>query len=117
MRACRVTCSKLLKADAMMVSSLILHRQVLGTAKNAIVVWIGIVFLGDEVTSLQGGGYALSLAGFFAYNYLKLQQPAGASRAITTGGVHGPSSPNVPFTSTSAHSSASHKVSGVRHQV
>ena len=58
-------------------------EQVLGTAKNAIVVWIGIVFLGDEVTSLQGGGYALSLAGFFAYNYLKLQQPAGASRSPT----------------------------------
>ena len=31
------------------------------------------------MTSLQGGGYALSLAGFFAYNYLKLQQPAGAT--------------------------------------
>jgi hypothetical protein len=54
-------------------------RQVLGTAKNAIVVWIGIVFLGEAVTPLQGGGYALSLAGFFAYNYLKMQQPAGAS--------------------------------------
>jgi len=50
---------------------------VLGTAKNAIVVWIGIVFLGETVTTLQGGGYALSLAGFFLYNYLKMQQPAG----------------------------------------
>lgn len=28
--------------------------QVLGTAKNAIVVWIGIVFLSEKVTWLQG---------------------------------------------------------------
>lgn len=52
--------------------------QVLGTAKNAIVVWIGIVFLSEAVTPLQGGGYGLSLAGFFLYNYLKMQQPTGA---------------------------------------
>lgn len=65
----------------------------LGTAKNAIVVWIGIVFLGDEVTSLQGGGYALSLAGFFAYNYLKLQQPAGANHTPTSARLDWPQLP------------------------
>ena len=52
----------------------------LGTAKNAIVVWIGIVFLGDTVTGLQGGGYAMSLAGFFLYNYLKLQNSSTGMR-------------------------------------
>ena len=52
----------------------------LGTAKNAIVVWIGIVFLGETVTVLQGVGYAISLGGFAAYNYLKMQpDPAGAN--------------------------------------
>ena len=56
--------------------------QVLGTAKNAIVVWIGIVFLGETVTVLQGAGYGLSLGGFALYNYLKMQEPApGASLA------------------------------------
>ena len=58
------------------------YSQVLGTAKNAIVVWIGIVFLGEVVTPLQGGGYALSLAGFFAYNYLKMQGALGAAPAL-----------------------------------
>ncbi len=55
-----------------------MRGQVLGTAKNAIVVWIGIVFLGEAVTLLQGVGYAISLGGFAAYNYLKMQpDPAG----------------------------------------
>jgi hypothetical protein len=64
--------------------------QVLGTAKNAIVVWIGIVFLGEAVTPLQGGGYAVSLAGFFVYNYLKMQQPAGAAHSRgADGGMSG----------------------------
>ena len=53
--------------------------QVLGTAKNAIVVWIGIVFLGETVTVLQGVGYAISLGGFAAYNYLKMQPDAAGA--------------------------------------
>ncbi len=53
--------------------------QVLGTAKNAIVVWIGIVFLGETVTVLQGAGYAISLGGFAAYNYLKMQPDASGA--------------------------------------
>ena len=51
----------------------------LGTAKNAIVVWIGIVFLGETVTVLQGAGYAISLGGFAAYNYLKMQPDAAGA--------------------------------------
>ena len=51
----------------------------MGTAKNAIVVWIGIVFLGETVTVLQGVGYAISLGGFAAYNYLKMQPDAAGA--------------------------------------
>lgn len=38
----------------MVPRSCIFCAQVLGTAKNAIVVWIGIVFLSEKVTWLQG---------------------------------------------------------------
>ncbi|KAL3152679.1 hypothetical protein ABBQ38_012274 [Trebouxia sp. C0009 RCD-2024] len=51
-----------------------LTLKVLGTIKNAIVVWIGIIFLQELVTKLQGFGYAVSLLGFFLYNYIKMQQ-------------------------------------------
>ncbi|DBA82230.1 TPA: hypothetical protein ACH3X2_000503 [Trebouxia sp. C0005] len=51
-----------------------LTLKVLGTIKNAIVVWIGIIFLQELVTKLQGFGYAVSLVGFFLYNYIKMQQ-------------------------------------------
>ena len=30
-----------------------LTLKVLGTVKNAMVVWIGVVFIGDEITGLQ----------------------------------------------------------------
>lgn len=39
--------------------------QVLGTVKNALVVWIGIVFLHEAVTLVQGVGYGISIAAFF----------------------------------------------------
>ena len=59
----------------------LLPLQVLGTAKNAVVVWIGVALLGETVTPLQGVGYAISLGGFVLYNYLKMQDPAaGGSR-------------------------------------
>lgn len=49
-----------------------LTLKVLGTVKNAMVVWIGVVFLRDVITGLQGLGYAVSLGAFAWYNYLKL---------------------------------------------
>lgn len=52
-----------------------LTLKVLGTAKNAIVVWLGVAFLSETVTWMQGGGYAVSLLGFMYYNYIKLQKP------------------------------------------
>lgn len=55
-----------------------LTLKVLGTAKNAIVVWLGVAFLSDTVTRLQGGGYAMSLIGFMHYNYIKLKKPANS---------------------------------------
>ncbi|KAK9835408.1 hypothetical protein WJX81_007686 [Elliptochloris bilobata] len=59
-----------------------LTLKVLGTVKSALVVWMGILFLSDVVTPLQGFGYALSLLGFFWYNYIKMNpMPAPASYA------------------------------------
>ena len=60
----------------------------LGTAKNAIVVWIGIVFLGETVTLLQGVGYAISLGGFAAYNYLKMQPDPSGAASLPLPGPH-----------------------------
>ena len=53
--------------------------QVLATVKNALVVWIGIIFWQEVVTSLQGVGWGISLVGFAMYNHLKMQ-PARVSQ-------------------------------------
>ncbi|KAK9787492.1 hypothetical protein WJX73_004769 [Symbiochloris irregularis] len=49
-----------------------LTLKVLGTVKNAGVMWIGVLALGETVTLIQGVGYAVSLVGFFWYNYVKI---------------------------------------------
>ena len=36
-------------------------------------VWVGIIFWQDTVTSLQGMGWGISLVGFAMYNHLKMQ--------------------------------------------
>jgi hypothetical protein len=41
-----------------------LTLKVLGTVKNAVVVWLGIAFLHERVTRLQGAGYGVSVAAF-----------------------------------------------------
>ncbi len=64
-----------------------LTLKVLGTVKNAFVVWLGIVLLGDTMTPIQGGGYALSIAAFYWYQQIKMEQ-------IRAGGGGG----NVPTT-------------------
>ena len=56
-----------------------LTLKVLGTVKNAVVVWIGIVFLHEPVSALQAAGYAISLVAFFWYNRIKMQQVAGGA--------------------------------------
>lgn len=57
-----------------------LTLKVLGTVKNAGVVWWGVLVLGEVVTPLQGAGYALSLAGFLTYNWVKAAPAAAAAR-------------------------------------
>lgn len=49
-----------------------LTLKVLGTVKNAGVMWIGVLALHETVTPIQGFGYAVSLVGFFWYNYVKM---------------------------------------------
>lgn len=45
--------------------------QVLGTVKDAALVTFGVIFLHEQVSSLQLGGYVVSLAGFISYNLIK----------------------------------------------
>ena len=40
-----------------------LTLKVLGTVKNAMVVWIGVVFIGDVITGLQVSSFLIALAG------------------------------------------------------
>ena len=52
-----------------------MHRvpQVLGTVKNTLTVWLGILMFGETVTPLQGVGYTISLIGFLRYNMVQMQ--------------------------------------------
>ena len=59
-----------------------LTLKVLGTVKNAFVVWLGIVLLGDQMTIMQGGGYALSIAAFYWYQKIKMEQIKAGSGAV-----------------------------------
>lgn len=61
-----------------------LTLKVLGTVKNAFVVWLGIFFLHESMTPLQGVGYAVSIAAFFWYQRIKMQQIAGSSSQPAT---------------------------------
>ena len=63
-----------------------LTLKVLGTVKNAIVVWIGIVFLREPVSALQAAGYAVSLVAFFWYNRIKMQQVSSGTGGGGAGG-------------------------------
>lgn len=61
-----------------------LTLKVLGTVKNAVVVWLGIFFLHETVTTLQGAGYAVSLGAFVVYQRLKMQQLSAPGEAAAT---------------------------------
>jgi hypothetical protein len=51
-----------------------LTLKVLGTVKNAFVVWLGIFLLGDTMTFLQATGYSISIAAFYWYQKIKMEQ-------------------------------------------
>jgi len=65
-----------------------LTLKVLGTVKNAFVVWLGIFLLGDTMTFLQGIGYSISIAAFYWYQRIKMEQ--------IKEGTGGSSLPNTP---------------------
>lgn len=46
--------------------------QVLGTVKNAALVIFCVIFLRETVTTLQGTGYTVALAGFAWYQWIKI---------------------------------------------
>ena len=75
------------------IARLAILLQVLATVKNALVVWIGIIFWQEVVTSLQGVGWGISLVGFAMYNHLKMQ-PARLTQ---------PSSPRHQYEEVPAH--------------
>lgn len=54
-----------------------LTLKVLGTVKNAFVVWCGIFFLQETVTKLQGFGYGIAIIAFYWYQKLKMEQIRG----------------------------------------
>jgi hypothetical protein len=61
-------------------SSSSLTLKVVGSARNAVVVWIGFTFLHEDISITQAVGYAASLIAFFWYTTIKMQ--AGASIKI-----------------------------------
>jgi drug/metabolite transporter (DMT)-like permease len=44
------------------------------TARNALLVFFNAALMGETVTILEAYGYAVSLSGFMAYNYVKFQE-------------------------------------------
>ncbi len=51
--------------------------KVMGTVKNAVVVWLGVLLWAEPVTILQLVGYGASLGGFVLYNWAKMHAPVG----------------------------------------
>lgn len=64
-----------------------LTLKVLGTVKNALVVCLGIVLLAEKVTAIQGMGYGISVAAFFWYQKIKMQQISSEAKAALVTGV------------------------------
>ena len=53
-----------------------LTYKVMGQAKNAAVILLAVMLVGNPVTTVQLIGYAMSLFGFFIYQRGKTQQDA-----------------------------------------
>lgn len=64
------------------------YVQVLGTVKNAALVIFCVIFLGEQVTLLQGLGYFISLAGFTWYQMVKLSGRPSANEPGTSKQEH-----------------------------
>lgn len=66
--------------------------KVLGTVKNAVVVWLGVLLWAEPVTMLQLAGYGASIGGFALYNWHKMNAPvrrSGESMGVDGGGAWG----------------------------
>ncbi|GAB4823391.1 hypothetical protein N2152v2_010437 [Parachlorella kessleri] len=57
-----------------------LTLKVVGTAKSGLVVVLGMVFLQEVVTLIQGVGYGIAIAAFFWYNHIKMKQMGTADK-------------------------------------
>jgi hypothetical protein len=66
-----------------------LTLKVLGTVKNAFVVWLGIFLLGDTMTFLQGIGYSISIAAFYWYQKIKMEQLSSSSSSLPNTPIRG----------------------------
>lgn len=53
--------------------------KVVGCVKNAVIVMVGVLFMGEAVSVWQGLGYSISLAGFFIYSATKMAAPRKGS--------------------------------------
>jgi hypothetical protein len=56
--------------------------------KNILLLFFGILVYGDVVTVLQASGYALSLAGFGRYTYVKNTQMLSESSSSESSSSH-----------------------------
>ena len=60
------------------IGYIVIHRsssltlKVVGSARNAAVVWIGYAFLLEKVSTVQAFGYAASMVAFFWYTAIKM---------------------------------------------
>ncbi|KXZ53486.1 hypothetical protein GPECTOR_7g936 [Gonium pectorale] len=63
-----------------------LTLKVLATAKNTLLVLLGVLLFREVVTGVQGCGYAVSLSGFVWYQWIKMYQLAapGTGKAPST---------------------------------
>lgn len=64
-----------------------LTLKVMGTVKNALVVFLGVFFLHETVTWAQGFGYALSVAAFYWYQQIKAEEIRAKDSAQQSSGV------------------------------
>mmetsp|Transcript_23736 Transcript_23736/g.33187 ORF Transcript_23736/g.33187 Transcript_23736/m.33187 type:complete len:357 (+) Transcript_23736:253-1323(+) len=59
-----------------------LTLKLLGPLRSIIVVGISVIFLGDSLSGLKGGGYVISLVGLFWYNISRLHNETTAGSGI-----------------------------------